>query len=96
VLLAPRVATADPGAGGTGFTFQVIAAVIIGGTSLFGGIGTIPGTALGALLFAVINNFLALTNTNPQWGTIVTGAVLAIAVAFDQVRRSRRFKVARV
>ncbi|MBN9239574.1 MAG: hypothetical protein BGO97_07760 [Micrococcales bacterium 70-64] len=96
VLLASRVATADPGAGGTGFTFQVIAAVIIGGTSLFGGIGTIPGTALGALLFAVINNFLALTNTNPQWGTIVTGAVLAIAVAFDQVRRSRRFKVARV
>jgi ribose transport system permease protein len=94
VLLASRVATADPGAGGTGFTFQVIAAVIIGGTSLFGGIGTIAGTALGALLFAVINNFLALTNTNPQWGTIVTGAVLAIAVAFDQLRRSRRFRVA--
>ncbi len=95
ILLAARVATADPGAGGTGFTFQVIAAVIIGGTSLFGGIGTIAGTALGALLFAVINNTLALTGTNPQWGNIVTGAILVIAVAFDQLRRSRRFRVAR-
>lgn len=92
ILLAARVSTADPGAGGTGFTFQVIAAVIIGGTSLFGGIGTIAGTTLGALLFAVINNVLALTNTNPQWGNIVTGAILAIAVAFDQLRRSRRFR----
>ncbi|MFW8745709.1 ABC transporter permease, partial [Mesorhizobium japonicum] len=61
ILLASRVATADPGAGGTGFTFQVIAAVIIGGTSLFGGVGTIAGTALGSVLFAVINNVLALT-----------------------------------
>lgn len=95
ILLAARVATADPGAGGTGFTFQVIAAVIIGGTSLFGGVGTVAGTALGALLFAVINNVLALTNTNPQWANIVTGAILAIAVAVDQVRRSRRFKMAR-
>lgn len=95
ILLAARVSTADPGAGGTGFTFQVIAAVIIGGTSLFGGIGTILGTALGALLFAVINNTLALTNTNPQWANIVTGVVLAVAVAFDQLRRSRRFRMAR-
>lgn len=95
ILLASRVATADPGAGGTGFTFQVIAAVIIGGTSLFGGIGTIAGTALGALLFAVINNVLALTNTNPQWGNVVTGAILALAVAFDQIRRRRRFRATR-
>lgn len=95
ILLAARVATADPGAGGTGFTFQVIAAVIIGGTSLFGGIGTVAGTALGALLFAVINNVLALTNTNPQWGNIVTGVILALAVAVDQLRRSRRFRIAK-
>lgn len=93
ILLASRVATADPGAGGTGFTFQVIAAVIIGGTSLFGGVGTIAGTALGSVLFAVINNVLALTNTNPQWANVVTGVVLAVAVAFDQLRRSRRFRV---
>lgn len=92
ILLASRVATADPGAGGTGFTFQVIAAVIIGGTSLFGGVGTIGGTALGALLFAVINNTLSLTGTNPQWGNVVTGVILALAVAVDQLRRARRFR----
>jgi ribose transport system permease protein len=93
VLLASRVATADPGAGGTGFAFQVLAAVIIGGTSLFGGVGTIPGTALGALLFAVINNSLALTNTNPQWQNVATGVILVTAVAVDHLRRKRRFAV---
>jgi ribose transport system permease protein len=91
ILLAARVATADPGAGGTGFAFQVLAAVIIGGTSLFGGVGSIPGTALGALLFAVINNTLALTNTNPQWQNVATGVILVAAVAVDQLRRQRRF-----
>jgi ribose transport system permease protein len=95
ILLASRVSTADPGAGGTGFTFQVIAAVIIGGTSLFGGVGTIGGTALGSILFAVINDVLALTNINPQWENVVTGAVLAVAVAVDQLRRRRRFRIAR-
>lgn len=93
VLLASRVATADPGAGGTGFAFQVLAAVIIGGTSLFGGVGTITGTALGALLFAVINNTLALTNTNPQWQNVATGVILVTAVAVDHLRRKRRFAV---
>ena len=93
VLLASRVATADPGAGGTGFAFQVLAAVIIGGTSLFGGVGTITGTALGALLFAVINNSLALTNTNPQWQNVATGVILVTAVAVDHLRRKRRFTV---
>lgn len=93
VLLAARVATADPGAGGTGFAFQVLAAVIIGGTSLFGGVGTIAGTALGALLFAVINNTLALTNTNPQWQNVATGVILVTAVAVDHLRRKRRFAI---
>ncbi len=93
ILLASRVATADPGAGGTGFAFQVLAAVIIGGTSLFGGVGTIAGTALGALLFAVINNTLALTNTNPQWQNVATGVILVAAVAVDHLRRKRRFTV---
>ncbi|MCU1423234.1 MAG: ribose/xylose/arabinose/galactoside ABC-type transport system, permease component [Microbacteriaceae bacterium] len=95
ILLTARVSTADPAAGGTGFTFQVLAAVIIGGTSLFGGIGTITGTALGSLLFSVINNVLALTNTNPQWQNVATGVILVAAVAFDTARRSRRFKAGR-
>ena len=95
VLLTARVSTADPAAGGTGFTFQVLAAVIIGGTSLFGGVGTIAGTALGSLLFSVINNVLALTNTDPQWQNIATGVILVLAVAFDRFRRSRQFAAGR-
>jgi ribose transport system permease protein len=95
ILLTARLSTADPSAGGSGFTFQVLAAVIIGGTSLFGGLGTIGGTALGSLLFSVINNVLALTNTNPQWQNIATGVILVAAVAFDQFRRSRQFRVGR-
>jgi ribose transport system permease protein len=95
ILLTARVSTADPAAGGTGFTFQVLAAVIIGGTSLFGGVGTITGTALGSLLFSVINNVLALTNTNPQWQNVATGVILVAAVAFDAARRSRRFRSGR-
>lgn len=92
ILLASRLSTADPGSGGSGFTFQVLAAVIIGGTSLFGGIGTISGTAIGALLFSVINNALALTNVNPQWQNIATGGILVLAVAVDQLRRGRQFR----
>ncbi len=93
VLLTARVSTADPAAGGAGFTFQVLAAVIIGGTSLFGGVGTIAGTALGALLFSVINNVLALVHANPLWLNIATGVILITAVAFDQFRRSHQFRV---
>jgi ribose transport system permease protein len=95
ILLAARLSTADPGEGGSGFTFQVLASVIIGGTSLFGGIGTIAGTALGALLFSVINNVLALTNTDPQWQNVATGVILVAAVAFDRLRRSRQFAAGR-
>jgi ribose transport system permease protein len=95
ILLAARVNTADPGSGGTAFTFQVLAAVIIGGTSLFGGVGNILGAALGSLLFSVINNALALTNTNPLWQNIAVGVILVLAVAFDQLRRSRQFSVER-
>jgi ribose transport system permease protein len=93
ILLAARVDTADPGSGGPAFTFEVLASVIIGGTSLFGGVGTIAGSALGALLFSVINNVLALTNTNPQWQNIAVGVILVLAVALDRLRRSRQFSL---
>jgi ribose transport system permease protein len=95
VLLSARVSTADPGVGGSAFTFQVVAAVIIGGTSLFGGIGTIVGAALGSLLFTVINNALALTDANPLWQNIAVGVILVVAVAVDQLRRSRQFTLER-
>jgi ribose transport system permease protein len=91
ILLAARLSVADPGEGGSAFTFQVLSAVIIGGTSLFGGVGTIIGTALGTLLFAVINNALVIVGVNPLWQDVVTGCILVTAVALDQARRRRQF-----
>jgi len=92
ILAASRLSSADPAAGGTSLTFQVVTAVIIGGTSLFGGIGTIGGSALGALLFATINNGLAVINVNSLWQNIFVGTILVVAVAIDQARRRRQFR----
>lgn len=92
ILGAARLSTASPTAGGTSFTFQVLTAVIIGGTSLFGGTGTIAGAALGSLLFAEINNGLQVIDVNPLYQSIIIGVILALAVAVDQFRRSRRFR----
>jgi ribose transport system permease protein len=93
ILYAARTGTADPQAGGTDITLQVIAAVLIGGTSLFGGIGSIPGTALGALLFAEIQNALTVIGVNPLYQNIVIGVILAAAVATDSWRRSHAFRL---
>jgi len=91
ILSAARLSSADPAAGGSALTFQVVTAAIIGGTSLFGGIGTIGGSALGALLFATINNGLAVINVNSLWQNIFVGVILVAAVAIDQARRGRQF-----
>lgn len=91
ILLTARLSVADPGVGGSAFTFQALSAVIIGGTSLFGGVGTIIGTALGTLLFSVINNGLIVIGVDPLWQDVVTGFILILAVALDQARRKRQF-----
>jgi ribose transport system permease protein len=91
IMGAARFSSADPAAGGSALTFQVVTAVIIGGTSLSGGIGGIGGSALGALLFATINNGLAVINVNSLWQNIFVGVILVFAVAVDQARRGRQF-----
>ncbi len=91
IMGAARFSSADPAAGGSALTFQVVTAVIIGGTSLFGGIGSIGGSALGALLFATINNGLTVINVNSLWQNIFIGVILVFAVALDQARRRRQF-----
>ena len=92
ILGAARLSTASASAGGASLTFQVITAVIIGGTSLFGGIGTIAGSALGAILFAEINNGLQVINVDPLYQNIFIGVILVAAVAIDQYRRRRRYR----
>jgi ribose transport system permease protein len=68
---------------------QVITAVVIGGTSLFGGIGTILGTCIGVLIPAVLQNGFVIMGLVPYWQQVAVGAVLVIAVSADQLRRTR-------
>jgi ribose/xylose/arabinose/galactoside ABC-type transport system permease subunit len=89
LLLAGQFATADPTIG-TNLNLQSIAAVVIGGTSLFGGVGGIPGTVLGSALLATLSNGLVHFNVQSAWQEVVTGGVIVAAVLLDQLRRRRR------
>lgn len=89
VLTAGRLATGLPLAG-TGYELQVIAAVVVGGGSLFGGEGTIIGTLLGALLIATIHNGGNLLGVNVHILSIIVGFLIIISVYIDQLNKSRR------
>jgi ribose transport system permease protein len=82
LILTARLSSAQPTAG-TGLELDAIAAVILGGTSLSGGLGTISGTLIGSLILGVLNNILNLANVNPFYQDIVKGLVIIIAVITD-------------
>lgn len=86
VMLTSRLNSAQPNVA-NGAELDAIAAVVIGGTSLFGGAGTIIGTIIGALLMAVIRNGLTLMHVTAFYQQIVIGAVIIIAVLIDRLRR---------
>jgi ribose transport system permease protein/inositol transport system permease protein len=88
-LLSARLNSAEAVAG-LGLELDVIAAVVIGGTSLFGGVGSVFGTIVGALLIGVLRNGLVLLNVSPFIQQIVIGLILVLAVAFDQYAARRR------
>lgn len=75
-------------AGQSQTNLNVIAAVVIGGTSLFGGVGTVVGTVVGLFIPAVLQNGFVITGVPPFWQQVAVGAVLITAVYVDQVRRS--------
>jgi ribose transport system permease protein len=75
-------------AGQSNTSLAVIAAVVIGGTSLFGGIGTIFGTVVGLFIPAILQNGFVITGVQPFWQQVAVGAVLVIAVYIDQRRRA--------
>ncbi len=74
---------------GTGMEIHVIAATIIGGTSLFGGRGTLYGTALGALLLTMLNNALVIAGVEFFWQLVAIGLIVIIAVTINNIRENR-------
>ena len=87
-LLTSRLNSAEQVAG-QGYELQAIAAVVIGGTSLFGGQGSMVGTLIGAMLIGVLNNGLVILNVSPYYQQIVIGAIIVLSVYIDQLAKQR-------
>jgi ribose transport system permease protein len=83
IIVTSRIGSASPNAG-SGFELDAIAAVVLGGTSLSGGEGSIMGTIIGAVIIGVLNNGLNLMNVSPFYQLIVKGLVILLAVLVDK------------
>lgn len=88
VMSASRLYSAN-GQLGTGYELDAIAAVILGGTSFAGGVGSVLGTLYGALIIAILNNGLTLLGVSYFWQLVAKGLVIVIAVGIDRLRRQR-------
>jgi len=88
LIIASRLNSAQP-ALGQGYELEAIAAVVIGGTSLSGGTGTILGTIIGAFIMNVLTNGLRIMSVAQEWQTVVTGVIIILAVYADILRRKR-------
>ncbi len=89
MTLAARLDSSQPSAG-LGLELDTIAAVVIGGASLIGGIGSIAGTIVGVLIIGVLRNGLNLMGVSPFFQMVIIGVVIAVAVAFDTMRRKTK------
>ncbi|WP_122428784.1 ABC transporter permease [Pseudomonas viridiflava] len=87
-LLSARLGSAEAVAG-TGYELRIIASVVIGGTSLFGGLGGVGGTIVGALLIGVLINGLVIMNVSAYYQQVVIGIIIVLAVGFDTYAKSR-------
>ena len=89
VVLAARLDSSQPSAG-TGYELDAIAAVVIGGASLAGGVGSVGGTIIGVFIIGILRNGLNLIGVSPFIQQIIIGVVIAIAVSIDTLRRRER------
>ncbi len=89
LIVTARLDSAQPNAG-LGYELDSIAAVVIGGTSLSGGRGSVMGTVLGCLIIGVLNNGLFLLNVSPFWQQVIKGGVILLAVAIDKINAKGR------
>jgi inositol transport system permease protein len=87
VVITARTQSATP-ALGIGYELDAIAAAVIGGTSFAGGIGTVWGTVVGALIIGVMNNGLDLLNVSPFYQQVVKGVIIIVAIVIDE-RKNR-------
>lgn len=88
LILTARLNSGQPLAG-QGYELDVIAAVVVGGTSLSGGRGSVGGSVIGAMLIGVLSNGLTLLEVPPDWQPIVKGTIIVFAVLLDQLGRKR-------
>jgi ribose transport system permease protein len=89
VVLAARLNSAQPSLG-VGYELQAIAAVVIGGTSLQGGKGSVVGTLIGALIVGTVTNGLRIMSIPQEWQTVIIGLVILVAVYLDIIRRGNK------
>ncbi len=87
IVLSSRISSGQPGLG-QGYELDAIASAVIGGTSFAGGVGTVWGTLVGALIIGVLNNGLDLLNVSAYWQQIVKGAIIVVAIIIDE-RKNR-------
>ncbi|QLB12248.1 monosaccharide ABC transporter membrane protein (CUT2 family) [Bisgaardia hudsonensis] len=91
VILASRLITAQPN-GGIAYELDAIASAVVGGTSLSGGIGTIPGTLIGSFIIGVLRNGLNMNGVSAFVQQIIIGLVIIVTVALDQLRQVKKTK----
>ena len=75
---------------GSGWELSAVAAVVVGGTSLFGGGGTLIGTLIGLSILQTITNGLVVVHVDPWWQTILIGVIMLASVSIDTLRRRAR------
>ena len=93
-LLVARTAAGNP-TYGLSYELDAIASTVIGGTSLAGGIGSIPLCVVGALIIGVINNGMDLLGVNAYWQQIIKGLIIVLAVLLDSRKHSIKSKTIR-
>jgi len=92
MIAASRLMVGFPATGTGNELFYSIAAAVVGGISLFGGVGTILGAMIGAVLIAVVSNGMNVINVQSYWQSLVIGVIILAGVAFDTFRRTRATK----
>lgn len=92
IILVSRMNSGQPNSG-VGFELTVIAGVILGGTSLGGGEGTLVGTLIGVLILRIINNGIIIMRMNQDWQILIAGIVIILAVYIDNKRKAARAKI---